>query len=78
MSQALNQSVLKGIRILEVLTADDFEAKTLEHIAKAAGIPGTTTWRLLKTLEASGWVVEMPAAQASQSCWQSSHPHLRF
>lgn len=72
MSKDLNQSLIKGIRVLEAMFEDGFHARTVAEIASRAELPHTTTWRLLKTLEARGWVVEIPSAASSQHRWELS------
>lgn len=52
----LNQSVTKASRILDALCEGGFRAKSLGELFEATGIGTTTAWRLLRTLEADGWV----------------------
>lgn len=70
MTDGLNQSLAKGLRILEALLEGNFEAKTVVEIAAKTGLPHTTAWRMLKTLEAAGWVVEIPTASAAGHRWE--------
>lgn len=72
MTQSLNQSLAKGLRVLEALFADGFQAKTAADVAGRVGLPHTTTWRLLKTLEAAGWVVEVPGVNGGELRWEVS------
>ncbi|GGX96680.1 hypothetical protein GCM10007160_25380 [Litchfieldella qijiaojingensis] len=66
----LNQSVGKALTLFEALVANGFQGKPLLDVAEAAGVNPTTAWRLLKTLEAHGWVVEVPVAGSKQSRWR--------
>lgn len=70
MSEPLNQSVSKALALFEVLVTDGFKGKRLGEVAVAAEVPTTTAWRLLKTLEAHGWVVEVPVAGSKQGHWK--------
>lgn len=70
MSDQLNQSVGKALALFEALVAEGFQAKPLLEIAEAADVSPTTAWRLLKTLEAHGWVVEVPVAGSKQTRWR--------
>lgn len=70
MSEQLNQSVSKALSLFEVLVADSFQGKCLVDVAEVAGVPITTAWRLLKTLEAHGWVVESPIEGSKQGHWK--------
>lgn len=70
MSDVLNRSVSKALTLFEALVRDGFEGKRLANVAEEAGVSTTTAWRLLKTLEAHGWVVEVPAAAGKQGSWR--------
>ncbi|MDW7745865.1 helix-turn-helix domain-containing protein [Halomonas sp.] len=70
MNEALNQSVDKALTLFEALLADGFQGKPLLDVAAGAGVSPTTAWRLLKTLEAHGWVVEVPVAGSKRSQWR--------
>jgi len=71
MSEAkLNQSVSKALALFDVLVADGYQGKQLIDIAIAAKVNPTTAWRLMKTLEAHGWVVEVPASGGKPSVWR--------
>jgi len=81
----LNQSFRRGLNVFECLFEDGFEGRTLQEICDITEIPSTTAWRLLKTLEAKGWVVEAPIAGSKQGCWRVSsrlagiaHAYERF
>jgi len=67
-----NQSVVKAMRVLDCLFGDSFSGKTIEQIHQATGIPITTTWRLLKSLNAAGWVVEVATSSGKNAHWASS------
>ncbi|MBQ0796246.1 helix-turn-helix domain-containing protein [Zhongshania sp.] len=71
MSQ-LNHSLLRGLSIMECLFEDSFEGKTLDEIFEATDIPSSTAWRMLQTLEAKGWVVELPVGGSKQGRWRVS------
>ena len=73
MAPCTNQSVSKALRVFEALFERDFEGRTLKEIAAATAIPTTTAWRLLKTLEAAGWVVEVPVPGQQHGRWRVSH-----
>lgn len=66
----LNQSVSRALAIFDVLVADGYQGKPLQDVAIAAKVSPTTAWRLMKTLEAHGWVVEVPVAGSKQSMWR--------
>lgn len=68
----VNQSIVKAVRVLESLFEDGFSGKTIEQIHQAAEIPRTTTWRLLKSLKAAGWVVEVSTSSGKNAHWTSS------
>lgn len=70
MTKALNQSVDKALRLFEALLADGFRSKPLLEVAVTAGVNSTTAWRMLKTLEAHGWVVEKSVAGSKLTRWQ--------
>lgn len=70
MNEVLNQSVSKALVLFEVLVADGFQGKSLAEVAESAGVSSTTAWRLLKTLEAHGWVIESPAEAGRQGRWK--------
>lgn len=72
MTDGLNQSALKALRIMESLFEDGFEGKTLDEVSQETGISRTTAWRLLNTMEAGGWVIETPVAGSKQGRWQVS------
>lgn len=72
MIKGLNQSALKALRIMDSLFEDGFEGKTLDEIIRATDISYTTAWRLLKTLEAGGWIVEIPMSGSKQGRWRMS------
>jgi DNA-binding IclR family transcriptional regulator len=72
MSDQLNQSVSKALSLFEVLVADNFQSKGLAEVAAMAQVSSSTAWRLLKTLEAHGWVVEVPVAGNKSSRWRVS------
>jgi DNA-binding IclR family transcriptional regulator len=67
-----NSSVTKGLTIFECLFKDDFKGMSLREISNDTGIPSTTAWRMLKTLESQGWVVEMPVLGSKQGHWRVS------
>lgn len=69
---ALNNSIIRGLTILECLFEDGFEGKTLDEIFKQTDIPWTTSWRMLKTMEAKGWVVEVPISGSKRGRWRVS------
>lgn len=69
---ALNNSITRGLLLLECLFEDGFEGKTLEEISELIDVPRTTAWRMLKTMEARGWVVEVPISGSKQGRWQVS------
>ena len=66
------QSVFKAMRVFECLFEDGFSGKTIEQIHQATGIPRTTTWRLLKSFKAGGWVVEVATSSGKNAHWASS------
>lgn len=70
MNTKLNQSVSKALSLFDVLVADDFQGKGLAEAAAEAEVSTGTAWRLLKTLEAYGWVVEVPVAGSKQIRWR--------
>lgn len=70
MSESMNQSVSKALVLFEALTTGDFQGKRLADVAEAAGVSTTTAWRLLRTLETHGWVVETPVAGSKQGHWK--------
>ena len=72
MDKKLNLSVLRATRIMEALYEDGFEGKNLKEISRTTDIPLTTAWRLLKTLESEGWVIEMPVVGSKQGRWKVS------
>jgi len=72
MSDQLNQSVSKAMGLFETLLNDGFQGKGLAEMAATAGVSTSTAWRLLKTLEAHGWVVEVPVAGSKLSRWKVS------
>jgi|GEM_PF-1226464 DNA-binding IclR family transcriptional regulator len=72
MNDQLSQSVSKALSLFEVLVADGFESKGSAEVATRAGVSPSTAWRLLKTLEAHDWVVEVPVAGSKQSRWRVS------
>lgn len=72
MSDATNQSVAKALRLFETLFEDGFEGRSLKEVRQATGIPASTAWRLLKTLEVQGWVVEVPMPGQQESRWRVS------
>lgn len=67
-----NRSVVRAITILECLFEDDFKGKTLGEISADTNIPSTTAWRILKTIEAKGWVIDVPIAGSKQGAWRLS------
>ncbi|KXS54844.1 MAG: hypothetical protein AWU57_756 [Marinobacter sp. T13-3] len=72
MSESLNQSVSKALALFDALVADGFQGKALSEVAEMAKVSTSTAWRLLKTLEVHGWVVEVPVAGSKQSRWKVS------
>lgn len=75
MSEVSNQSAGRVLQVFECLCADGFNGKTALEVEDQTGIPMTTTWRMLKTLKASGWVVEaeVPTARGGKEVrWQVS------
>jgi len=68
----LNNSIIRGLTILECLFEEGFEGKTLDEIFTQTDIPWTTSWRMLKTMEAKGWVVEVPIGGSKQGRWRAS------
>ncbi|MCG6659297.1 helix-turn-helix domain-containing protein [Halomonas campisalis] len=72
MSKEMNQSVSKAMTLFEALLADGFKGKRLGEIAVAVEVSTTTAWRLLKTLEAHGWVVEVPVPGSKGMHWKVS------
>lgn len=77
-SDALNQSVIKGLRVLEALFEDGFAAKTKRQIIADTGLAHSSTWRQLKTLEHQGWIVEVPAETPGQVAWRLSDKLIRI
>lgn len=53
------QSLAKGFRILESFS-DDADEMTLSEVAQAAGLDPGTTYRMLNTLVALGYVAKVP------------------
>jgi len=72
MSKELNQSVSKALVVFGVLLDDGFQGKTLAELEARVRVPRTTIWRLLKTLEAHGWVVEAPVPGTKGTSWRVS------
>lgn len=70
MGDQMNQSVSKALTLFDVLITDGYQGKPLVDIAIAANVNPTTAWRLMKTLEAYGWVVEVPVAGSKQPQWR--------
>lgn len=66
------ETVVKALRVLECLFEDGFSAKTLKQIQQATGIHTTTAWRLLQSLKAVGWVVEVATSAHCVLSWQVS------
>jgi IclR family transcriptional regulator, pca regulon regulatory protein len=58
----LVNSLAKGLRVLESFTADRLEM-TLSEIAVASGLDAGTAFRMLNTLEMSGYVVRVPESK---------------
>lgn len=75
MSEVISQSAGRALQVFECLCADGFNGKTALEIADQTGISMTTAWRMLKTLEASGWVagIEVSTARGGKEVrWQVS------
>jgi len=72
MSEDINNSVLRGMQILECLFDDGFQGKTEKDISKQTHIPLTTVFRILKTLESSGWLIEKPISGSKLKVWKIS------
>lgn len=68
MKTQLNQSLSKGLQVMECLFEKDFEGKTVTGVMEATGLPHITAWRTLKTLELCGWVREVQRGK-KQSRW---------
>ena len=58
----LVNSLTKGLRVLESFTAERLEM-TLSEIAAASGLDAGTAFRMLNTLETSGYVVRVPESK---------------
>ena len=67
-----NRSVIRATDILEYLFANDFSAKTLSEIDEHTNVPATSSWRILKSLEAQGWVIEKKISGKKNSQWEIS------
>jgi len=72
MSEGMNSSVLRGIKVLECLFVDGFQGKTEMDISQQTDIPLTTVFRILKTLESSGWIIEKPVSGSKLKVWKIS------
>ena len=70
MTEKLNQSAIKAMRILESLYEDGFYGKTVREVAQATGISSATCWRFLRSLESAGWVFELPENEGKESRWR--------
>jgi DNA-binding IclR family transcriptional regulator len=72
MSEVVIQSAQKAMRIFECLADGDFAGKTVLEICGDMRASQTTVWRLLKTMEAEGWVVELPRPGRKDGLWKIS------
>lgn len=71
-----NQSVIKAMVLLEVLSKGDFQGMPLNQVARAADIPNVTAWRLLKTLESQGWAKELQMPGTKTKAWKAGEKLL--
>lgn len=70
MSEEISNTALRGIRVLECLFENDFQGKTETAISQETDIPLTTVWRMLNTLKAAGWVVDVPVSGSKAKIWK--------
>jgi len=70
MSQVINNSIARGVCILESLFESDFQGKTETEISKNTGIPLTTVFRILKTYKSLNWVDEYPVEGSKTIIWK--------
>ncbi|MCU7846687.1 MAG: helix-turn-helix domain-containing protein [Candidatus Thiodiazotropha sp. (ex Lucinoma kastoroae)] len=50
----------RTIQVVMSMATPDLTPKNRDEIALHAGLPGSTTWRILKSLEKQGWAVHNP------------------
>lgn len=72
MSENMNNSILRGVQVLEYLFENDFQGKTETDVSNKTEIPLTTVFRILKTLESLGWVVEHAIPGSKLKLWKIS------
>lgn len=72
MSEAIIQSAARLLQVFECLCEDGFVGKTALELCAQTGIPMPTVWRVLKTLESYGWVVEVSVSGSKQVLWKVS------
>lgn len=66
------KSLQHAIRAFEALFEDGFAGKSVPEIALETGVPHTSIWRTLQTLEALGWVVQIPEPGTKRVRWRVS------
>ena len=64
--------IRRAIAVLEALFEGDFSAKTEKELRLATGLAGTSLWRILQTLEALGWVVQIHESGTKAAHWRVS------
>jgi len=72
MNENINNSVARGIHVLESLFENGFQGKTETEVSKDTGIPLTTVFRILNTLKEENWVVEIPVKGSKLKLWKVS------
>jgi hypothetical protein len=72
MSKGINNSVIRGIKVLESLLEDDFQGKTESAISLKTGITPATVSSILRTLESIDWVVKTNSVGSKLKAWKIS------
>lgn len=68
----VTKSLQHAIRVFEALFEDGFAGKSVPEIVLGTGGSQTSIWRALQTLEALGWVVQVPEPGTKRVRWRVS------
>ncbi|MCU7846688.1 MAG: helix-turn-helix domain-containing protein [Candidatus Thiodiazotropha sp. (ex Lucinoma kastoroae)] len=71
----------RAIQVIMSMATPDLAPKNRNEIAKNAGLPGSTTWRILKSLEKQGWAVHNPIEHTwflGKPLIQLAHAHRQY
>lgn len=71
----------RTIQVVMSMATPDLAPKSRDEIAQQAGLPGSTTWRILKSLEKQGWAVQNPTEHTwflGKPLIQLAHAHRQY